>query len=107
MGAGEGKSIDQGQAWTECGLPRPSAARSVFAMTRRSTAFPPCSIVDPRNPGSPTGFSSSGTVTLAQSVAAAPSTPVVAAICAAEILGLVGFSIVPALPPQFIEARSL
>jgi len=46
-------------------------------------------------------------VTLAQSVAAAPSTPVVAAICAAEILGLVGFSIVPALPPQFIEARSL
>jgi hypothetical protein len=36
-----------------------------------------------------------------------PSTPVVAAICAAEILGLAGFSIVPALLPQFIEAWSL
>jgi hypothetical protein len=46
-------------------------------------------------------------VTLAQSVAAAPSTPVVAEICAAEILGLVRFSIAPALQPQFIEARSL
>ena len=48
-----------------------------------------------------------GTVTLAQSATAAPSTPVVAAICAAEILGLAGFSIVPALLPQFIEAWSL
>jgi len=46
-------------------------------------------------------------VTLAQSATAAPSTPVVAAICAAEILGLAGFSIVPALLPQFIEAWSL
>ena len=43
----------------------------------------------------------------ANSTAAAPSTPVVAAICAAEILGLAGFSIVPALLPQFIEAWSL
>jgi predicted MFS family arabinose efflux permease len=46
-------------------------------------------------------------VTLAQSATAAPSTPVVAAICVAEILGLAGFSIVPALLPQFIEAWSL
>jgi MFS family permease len=46
-------------------------------------------------------------VTLAQSDTAAPSTPVVAAICAAEILGLAGFSIVPALLPQFIELWSL
>jgi uncharacterized SAM-binding protein YcdF (DUF218 family) len=36
-----------------------------------------------------------------------PSTSVVAAICAAEILGLAGFSIVAALLPQFIEAWSL
>ena len=48
-----------------------------------------------------------GTVTLAQSAAAAPSTPVVAAICVAEILGLAGFSIIPALLPQFIDAWSL
>jgi predicted MFS family arabinose efflux permease len=48
-----------------------------------------------------------GTVTLAQSATAAPSAPVVAAICAAEILGLAGFSIVPALLPQFIESWSL
>ena len=46
-------------------------------------------------------------MTLAQSATAAPSTPVVAAICAAEILGLAAFSIVPALLPQFIEAWSL
>jgi predicted MFS family arabinose efflux permease len=46
-------------------------------------------------------------VTLARSATAAPSAPVVAAICAAEILGLAGFSIVPALLPQFIEAWSL
>jgi predicted MFS family arabinose efflux permease len=38
---------------------------------------------------------------------AAPSASIVAAICAAEILGLAGFSIVPALLPQFIEAWSL
>ena len=44
---------------------------------------------------------------LAKSATAGPSTLVVAAICAAEILGLAGFSIVPALLPQFIEAWSL
>src|ERR1700750_3059391 len=47
------------------------------------------------------------TVTLAQSAPATPSTPIVAAICVAEILSLTGFSIVPALLPQFIEAWSL
>jgi predicted MFS family arabinose efflux permease len=52
-------------------------------------------------------FSSLGTVSLAQSATATPSTPIVAAICAAEILGLAGFSIVPALLPQFINAWSL
>src|ERR1700741_2000298 len=36
-----------------------------------------------------------------------PSIPIVAATCAAEILSLAGFSIVPALLPQFIEAWSL
>jgi hypothetical protein len=36
-----------------------------------------------------------------------PSTSVVAAICTAEILGLAGFSIVPALLPQLIEDWSL
>ena len=36
-----------------------------------------------------------------------PSPSVVAAICAAEILGLAGFSIVPPLLPQFIQAWSL
>ena len=46
-------------------------------------------------------------MTLVQSATAAPSAPVVAAICAAEILGLAGFSIVPALLPQFIKAWSL
>jgi predicted MFS family arabinose efflux permease len=46
-------------------------------------------------------------VTLAQLAKAAPSTPIVAALCAAEILGLAGFSIVPALLPQLIEAWSL
>ncbi len=44
---------------------------------------------------------------VAQSATAAPSVPVVAAICAAEILGLAGFSIIPALLPQFIDAWSL
>src|SRR3989440_2272980 len=48
-----------------------------------------------------------GTMTLAQSAMAAPSASIVAAICAAEILSLAGFSIVPALLPQFIEAWSL
>jgi predicted MFS family arabinose efflux permease len=46
-------------------------------------------------------------MSLAQSATAAPSAPVVAAICGAEILGLAGFSIVPALLPQFIVAWSL
>jgi predicted MFS family arabinose efflux permease len=36
-----------------------------------------------------------------------PSTATVAAICAAEILGLAGYSIVPALLPQFIATWSL
>src|SRR6266480_4953690 len=44
---------------------------------------------------------------VAQSATAAPSVPVVATICAAEILGLAGFSIIPALLPQFIKAWSL
>src|ERR1700720_1564676 len=35
------------------------------------------------------------------------SVAIVAAICGAEILGLAGFSIVPALLPQFIDAWSL
>src|SRR5262245_58679924 len=38
---------------------------------------------------------------------AGPSIAIVAAICAAEILSLAGFSIVPALLPLFIEAWSL
>jgi predicted MFS family arabinose efflux permease len=38
---------------------------------------------------------------------AAPSPAIVASICAAEILGLAGYSIVPALLPQFIEVWSL
>jgi predicted MFS family arabinose efflux permease len=46
-------------------------------------------------------------VTLARSAAAAPSAPIVAAICAAEILGLAGFWIIPALLPQFIDAWAL
>ena len=36
-----------------------------------------------------------------------PSPAIVAAICVAEILGVAGYSIVPALLPQFIEAWSL
>src|SRR5438270_3273132 len=48
-----------------------------------------------------------GAVTLAQSATAAPSITEVSAICAAEILSLAGFSILPALLPQFIEAWSL
>ncbi|MBV8095041.1 MAG: MFS transporter [Acetobacteraceae bacterium] len=46
-------------------------------------------------------------MTLGKSNTAAPLAPVVAAICAAEILSLAGYSIVPALLPQFIEAWSL
>ena len=30
-------------------------AEAVFPVMRRSIAFPPCSIVDPQNPGSPAG----------------------------------------------------
>ena len=41
------------------------------------------------------------------SVSAGPSTATVTAICAAEILGLAGYSIIPALLPQFISAASL
>src|SRR3984893_5542276 len=41
------------------------------------------------------------------SSAPGPSVAIAAAICGAEILGLAGFSIVPALLPQFIEAWSL
>ena len=36
-----------------------------------------------------------------------PSAAIVAAVCAAEILGLAGFSIIPALLPQYIAAWSL
>ena len=36
-----------------------------------------------------------------------PSAAKVAAVCGAEILGLAGYSIVPALLPQFIETWSL
>jgi predicted MFS family arabinose efflux permease len=42
-----------------------------------------------------------------RSEATPPSSAIVAAICAAEILGLAGYSIVPALLPQFIAAWSL
>jgi predicted MFS family arabinose efflux permease len=41
------------------------------------------------------------------SVPTGPSPAIVAAICAAEILGVAGYSIVPALLPQFIETWSL
>jgi predicted MFS family arabinose efflux permease len=46
-------------------------------------------------------------VSSANTAPAEPSLVVTAAICAAEILGLAGFSIIPALLPQFIEAWSL
>ena len=75
----------------------------VFSKHRTIDSNSPCSIADPQNPGSPNRGFLVGTVTLARSATAAPSLPVVAAICAAEILGLTGFSIVPALLPQFIE----
>jgi MFS family permease len=58
-------------------------------------------------PGPASGRVTVSTATVAQSTTAAPSAPVVAAICAAEILSLTGFSIVAALLPQFIEAWSL
>jgi predicted MFS family arabinose efflux permease len=46
-------------------------------------------------------------VSSATSIPAAPSAAIVAAVCVAEILGLAGFSTVPALLPQFIETWSL
>jgi predicted MFS family arabinose efflux permease len=46
-------------------------------------------------------------VSSATSTPAAPSAAIVAAVCVAEILGLAGFSTVPALLPQFIETWSL
>src|SRR6516162_543692 len=46
-------------------------------------------------------------VTSRSSVGTVPSTAIVAAICAAEIFGVAGYSIVPALLPQFIAAWSL
>jgi predicted MFS family arabinose efflux permease len=46
-------------------------------------------------------------VILASSAPTTPSTATVAAVCGAEILSLAGYSIVPALLPQFIEAWSL
>ena len=80
----------------------------MFSMTRRSTHFPLARSSTPKTPVPPTGvFLHGNRVTLAQSATTAPSTPVVAAICVAEILGLAGFSIVPALLPQFIEVWSL
>jgi predicted MFS family arabinose efflux permease len=46
-------------------------------------------------------------VSSASSARAGPSAATVAAVCVAEILGLAGYSTVPALLPQFIEAWSL
>ena len=80
---------------------------SLFARYQAIDCIPPARSPIPENPRSPAGVFFVGTVTLAQSIPAAPSAPVVAAICAAEILSLTGFSIVPALLPQFIEAWSL
>src|SRR6516164_3709976 len=47
------------------------------------------------------------TVTSASSASLGPSTAIVAAVCGAEILGVLGYSIIPALLPQFIGAWSL
>lgn len=57
----------------------------------------------------PIGAVARGTagVSSASAASSAPSPATVAAICAAEILGLAGYSIVPALLPQFIAAWSL
>jgi len=46
-------------------------------------------------------------VSSASSASAGPSAAAIAAICGAEVLGLAGYSTVPALLPQFIEAWSL
>jgi hypothetical protein len=71
-------------------------AAPVFATMRRSIAIPPARSSTPRTPVPPTGVLFMGTVTLAQSAMAGPSVSVVAAICAAEIFGLAGFSIAAA-----------
>jgi hypothetical protein len=47
------------------------------------------------------------TVSSANFAPAGPSAAIVAAVCASEILGLAGYSIVPALLPQFIEVWTL
>jgi hypothetical protein len=67
----------------------------------------PCWIVDPKTPAPPAGVSfvrNRGPGSIRHDCAA---DTVVATICAAEILGLTGFSIVSALLPQFIETWSL
>jgi len=46
-------------------------------------------------------------VTLASSAGTGPSVAIVAAVCVAEILSVLGYSIIPALLPQFIGAWSL
>jgi predicted MFS family arabinose efflux permease len=46
-------------------------------------------------------------VSSASSAPAGPSAAAIAAICGAEVLGLAGYSTVPAVLPQFIEAWSL
>jgi MFS family permease len=46
-------------------------------------------------------------VAASTSASATPSTACIAAICAAEILGLLGYSIVPALLPQIMDGWSL
>src|SRR5262252_7314526 len=47
------------------------------------------------------------TVTSASTARTGPSAAIVAAICGAEILSVLGYSIIPALLPQFIGAWSL
>ena len=42
-----------------------------------------------------------------RSTSAGPSPAIVAAVCGAEVLGLAGYSTVPALLPQLIDAWSL
>jgi predicted MFS family arabinose efflux permease len=46
-------------------------------------------------------------MSFARSTPARPSPTIVAAICGAEILSLLGYSMIPALLPQFIDAWSL
>jgi len=46
-------------------------------------------------------------VEIPMSASGLPSTACVIAVCIAEILGLAGYSLVPALLPQFIDAWSL